>query len=463
MILLDFLVVSGRSTLAGVRPTCLRLTYDKERDMPQLKLTKGAIDRVAKPTVAKGDVLYFDSEPRGFGLRVTPTGKATFIVQGRIDGSTKEARITIGPYGVFTVDQARDVAKEHLRTMRMGADPRDLKRQDIAMQVTLQDVCDTYVDRPGKLKESSKVEMKRHVDKVWAAFKDKPIVAITEDDVRKRHREMMQGGLDGKKAAPASANAAMVTLRILINFASRQYRRADGSPLIQRNPVEVMKDHWAELGSRTRRYIDKRTIGEVWNKLIEARENPLNRDAFAGTDLAILALLTGARRNELAQLTWNRVTIDDDEPANFHLPNPKNGREVNLPLSSQAVALLKSRPRIDGNPYVFPTRSKTGHIMDARAAMRLVSEVAGQRLSLHDMRRTFTNIAMRECLIEKFRTDLLTNHVPDQADVTSRHYLDLSDLAWLQPEVQKIGDWIEEQGRIAAAKAAGANVVPMRA
>jgi integrase len=433
--------------------------------MPQLKLTKGAIDRVAKPSTAKGDVLYFDADPKGFGLRVTPTGKATFIVQGRIDGSAKEARITIGPYGVFTVEQARDVAKEHLRTMRMGTDPRDLKRQDDAMQVTLQDVCDAYVNRPDKLKNASKIEMKRHVEKVWAAFKDKPIVSITEDDVRKRHREMMQGGLNGKKAAPASANAAMVTLRILVNFASRQYRRADGSPLIQRNPVEVMKDHWAELGSRTRRYIDKRTIGEVWNKLNETRENSMNRDAFAGTDLTILALLTGCRRMEAAELTWDRVNIDDEDPTNcyFYLPNPKNGREVNLPLSSQAVALLKSRPRMEGNPHVFPTRSKTGHIMDARATMRMVSEVAGQHLSLHDMRRTFTNIAIRECLIEKFRIDLLTNHVPAQEDVTSRYYFDPTDLACLQPEVQKIGDWIEEQGRIAAAKAEGANVVLLRA
>ncbi|MGD9935815.1 MAG: preprotein translocase, partial [Dehalococcoidia bacterium] len=95
--------------------------------------------------------------------------------------------------------------------------------------------------------------------------------------------------------------------------------------------------------------------------------------------------------------------------------------------------------------------------------MELVSEVVGQHLSLHDMRRTFTNVAMRECLIEKFRTDLLTNHVPDQADVTSRHYLDLRNLSWLHPETQKIGDWIEEQGRVARAVAESKNVLPLAA
>ena len=182
-----------------------------------------------------------------------------------------------------------------------------------------------------------------------------------------------------------------------------------------------MKDHWAELGSRTRRYIERRKIGEVWNKLTEARASPKNRDALAAIDLTLFALLTGTRRMEAASLTWSQVTIDEREPSNcyFHLPNPKNGHEVFLPLSSQAVDLLRLRPRVKDNPHVFTSWSKTGHIMDARAPMELVSEVVGQHLSLHDMRRTFTNVAMRECLIEKFRTDLLTNHVPAQEDVTS--------------------------------------------
>lgn len=435
--------------------------------MPQLKLTKTNIDRVAKPG-SKGDVLYWD-EPKGFGLRVTPTGKATFIVQGVVVGG-KEARVTIGPYGVFTVDQAREEAREHLRSMRKGIDPRKQRKEQEALTVTLGATLDAYLDRPGKLKDSTKAEMRRHVEKVFTTWKDKPIACITEDDVRKRHRELMKKGLTGK-AAPASANAAMVSLRILMNFAGRQYRRADGSPLIQRNPVEVLKDHWAKLGSRTDRYVDKRKIGEVWNKLWEARANPKNRDALAAIDLTIFALLCGGRREEMAALTWDRVNIDDEDPTNcwWHLPERKRGDPIWLPLSSQAVALLKLRPREkdekgdDKSPFIFPSWSKTGHITDARTPMELVSEVAGKHLSLHDARRSFTNYAMRECLIEKFRTDLLTGHKPAQEDITARNYLDLARLDWLHPEVQRIGDWIEEQGRIAAAKASGANVVPIRA
>ncbi len=55
------------------------------------------------------------------------------------------------------------------------------------------------------------------------------------------------------------------------------------------------------------------------------------------------------------------------------------------------------------------------------------------------------------------KIELLTNHVP--RGVTAKHYLETSHLQYLKPEVQRISDWIEQQ----AAKANGANVVPLRA
>ncbi len=123
------------------------------------KLTKGYVDRI-KP--GPKDEFHWDSDVKGFGVRVTPTGKLTFIVQGRIEGSgAAAARITIGPYGVFTVDQARDVAREHLRSMRLGVDPRQVKKADEAAKVTLQQVCDAYVSRPGKLKASSNAGLRQ--------------------------------------------------------------------------------------------------------------------------------------------------------------------------------------------------------------------------------------------------------------------------------------------------------------
>ena len=45
--------------------------------------------------------------------------------------------------------------------------------------------------------------------------------------------------------------------------------------------MDVLKDHWAKLGTRTDRYIDRRKIGEVWNALVEARANKTMGDQDA--------------------------------------------------------------------------------------------------------------------------------------------------------------------------------------
>jgi integrase len=426
------------------------------------KITKTFVDKVAPP--ASGYAVHWDDSVKGYGLRVSEQGKRVFIVMGRVAG--KSIQFTLGPYGTLTEDAARKRAQKVLQDMREGIDPRAVVKADAAMKVSLQDVLESYVGRPGKLKASTAAEYRRHVEKTFAKWAALPIASITRDMVKERHAALTKGGLDGKKAAPASANAAFVTLRILIRFAMDEYRQADGKALISDNPVDALKHHWAKLGTRTERYIDKRKVGEVWNKLHDMRGAVQGYEALASVDLTIFALLTGARRDEMATLTWDRVHIDDHNPADslWHLDDRKRGDPIWLPLSSQAMALLKSRPRLkleDGteSPFVFPSWGKTGRIMDARAPMVAIGEIAGKHLSLHDLRRTFTNIAMRECLIEKFRTDLLTGHKPASDDVTSRSYLDLARLDWLQPEVQKIGDWIEQQAAIAASK----NVVPLRA
>lgn len=237
--------------------------------MPQLKLTKTNIDRVAKPG-GKSDVLYWDKDAKGFGLRVTPTGLSKFIAQGRVRGTNTDVRVTIGSYGAWTVDEARRKADEYRHQFEQGVDPREVTREQKAMQVTLQTVLDAYVGRPGKLRATTAAEYRRHVEQVFASWCDKPIASISRDMVKDRHAEMMTGGLDGKRAAPASANAAMVTLRILFNFAMDEYRRADGSPLITHNPVGALKHHWAKLGSRTERYVERGRVGAVWNTLQEA-------------------------------------------------------------------------------------------------------------------------------------------------------------------------------------------------
>lgn len=429
---------------------------------PPVKLTKSYIDRI-KP--GPKDEFHWDTDAKGFGLRCTPTRKLTFVVQGRVEGTTgSAARITVGPYGVFTVEQARDVAREHLRSMRMGIDPRAVQKQAEAEGVTLKQVYDSYVSRPGKLKASTRQWYEFYVTKVFADWQHRPVIEITRDMVKERHAQLAAEGLPGKKrkgGAPASANSAMVVLRILLNYAADEHQLADGSPLIPVNPVGAMKRHWAPAGDRTDRYVPFDKVGEVWNALHDARTTARNGDILAGVNFVLFLMVTGARRSEVAGLRWSDVHIDREDLAKSYwlADDRKQGKPTRFPLSTAAVAILDACKRVDGNDHIFPSRGKAGHIVDPRRALDLVDKVAGRIVGAHGLRKTLSNISQRECRIEKFRTDLLIGHKPAQEDVTSRAYLDLTDLTWLHLEIEQIGAWIEEKGLVAAGK----NVVPIRA
>jgi integrase len=427
--------------------------------MPKLKLNKTNIDKVAKPG-GTSDVLYWDTH--GFGLRVTPTGRAVFICQGRIAGTTTDVRLTLGTYSeAFREDAARQQADLYRHQFEKGLDPRKVKAQKRAEQVTLGDVAQQYLSRD-KLKDSTSKWIGFYVDKVFADWKDKPVTEITGPMVVQRHSEITKRGLPGKKTpkgAPASANSAMVNLRSLLNFANRQYRRADGSPLMPFLPTDVMADHWNKAGDRTDRYIPFDKVGEVWNALHEARTTARNSDILAGVNFVLFLMTTGARRSEVASLRWSDVCIDRDDPARSYwfADDRKQGKPTRFPLSTAAVAILDACKRADGNDHIFPSRGKGGHIVDPRGALELVDKVAGRIVGAHGLRKTFSNVSQRELRIEKFRTDLLIGHKPAQEDVTSRAYLDLTDLRWLHPEVEAIAAWIAQKG--AAAK--GDNVVQL--
>lgn len=415
------------------------------------KLTKSYIDKLKPP--ATGYALHWCEQDRGFALRVTATGKMTFITQGRVNG--KELRITIGPYGVFTVDQARDAAREYLRSMRLGVDPRDAKREAQAAKVTLRDVADAYMARPDKLKASSREQIERHVVTTFSTFEHRPILDISEDYCRRRYREILTKGLHGDRdgGSPGQANQAFAILRALINYAMRRYKRTDGSPLITHNPVSSLRDDWVTLKPRDT-YIPASKIGAVWNMLTTSRDQSYTREALSGLDLAMFLLLTGARLGEATELTWDRVNLDEGW---FHLPDPKDRNPRWLPLSTQAVNLLKQRERVKNNPHVFPSWSKRGHIIDPRDLWKKISAIAGAPCSAHDMRRSYTTFGVAECKIDLYKIELLTSHKP--RSVTMMHYLETKRLQYLQPEAQQIADWIEQKARIAA----GGNVVDLAA
>src|SRR5260370_14280254 len=88
------------------------------------KLTKRLVDAVR---AAKDDVFLWDDELPGFGLRVKASGAKSFLVQYR-NANGRSRRLTVGRYGVLTVEEGRKQAKLALAEVLKGADPAESKK-----------------------------------------------------------------------------------------------------------------------------------------------------------------------------------------------------------------------------------------------------------------------------------------------------------------------------------------------
>jgi integrase len=397
------------------------------------------------PIPASSYEVYWDDQQgfKGFGLRVTSAGKKTYFVQRRIKGTGKEVRYTIGEHGVITCDEARGKALKVIMNMKNGIDPRQKEKENSVQKYTLrQALADKLkeVGRNGPLKESTKAQYNQIFSTVFEDWMDRTIASIEIGEIQSQFKDM-------KSRTPIYAKQAFSMLQAVFEFASGEY---DGNiRKLSENTVRlaIKKKDWPKSNERDES-IKEEKIRHVWSKLLELIQD--ETICRVHVDLTMFLLLTGARLNEAAQLTWDRVNLEEGW---WHLPDPKNKNPVWLPLSKQACEILKSRPRMSDSDYVFAAlrlrvnkatdREERGATSAPREVMKIVSSIAGEDLSTHDLRRTFIRIAEDSCAIDPIKVQLLTNH--KLGDVHSRHYRETKKLQKYLPEVQQYADYITGQ------------------
>lgn len=430
----------------------------------RFKFTNLKVKALPAPT-DKDQAFYWDTETQGLGLRITAAGAKSYIVRGRVNGSGKDRRFTLGSAELLSCDEARKRAQVKRLEMLDGLDPQVEKKKVAAQSETLREVMEDYIEhkrtKNGPLRPSSKADIRRCVEGTFSDWADQPVVSISRDACIKRFREL-------SKTAPVQTNQAFRNLRALLNWAREKNATADGVyPILPINPVSQMFRkgglvQWNKEKPRATR-VPRDKIGAVW-ALLEQHSDPERNitTTCISADLIAFMLLTGTRVSEARELTWDRVKLDGKVPT-FHLAETKNHNPVTLPISDALHTLLTRRHegRFKGNNYVFPAmRGKKGYIFDPRAMFETVSETAGTHLHPHAMRRTFEDVAQIVGVDSDQRRQLL-NHLA--SDVHGTSYANNPDPAVLLPAMQKISTWIVQQGQIAKDAAKGENVIPMRA
>lgn len=321
------------------------------------KLTKRLVDSAKHP--ATGQVFLRDDELRGFAVRITP-GSKSFIVEREIHGRVR--RMTIGRYGVQTVEQARDRAREKIGEIAAGKDPVEELRQR-RKSITFGELEKLYLDRHAVHKKSIADDV--GMLKKWLAeWRPRRLNTITRADVTTKHAEM---GAAGHKTR---ANRMVALVRTMFNLALDWGHHPGPNPASRiKFFKEVKRD----------RFVRPDELPRLWQAL-QNEPNPYVRGAF------FIALLTGARRSEVLGMKWEDLDLAQGL---WRIPDTKAGRPHTLPLPRLVVDELLKLPRLDGNPHVFCGRWGRKNLNNVSKPWRRIRNEAGiSDVRIHDLRRT---------------------------------------------------------------------------
>ena len=126
-------------------------------------------------------------------------------------------------------------------------------------------------------------------------------------------------------------------------------------------------------------------------------------------DVVRLLLLTGQRRNEIGKLKRSGT----DAKRGMIVPSPartKNKRQHELPLSTQALAILARQPRRNSSAFVFGSTQSQGWSNWSRAKAELDQRASIADWRLHDLRRTCAT-EMAELGVQPHIIEAVLNHV----------------------------------------------------
>lgn len=429
------------------------------------QLTEAMVEKLAPP--ASGRIEIFDAIVPALALRVSPSGAKSYTVRGRVKGQASPLRVTIGDATVMKLTEARHVASDTLRAMRAGNDPRDIKRAAIEAaeeerarvkrerRNTFEAVAEAFIaEHVSKLRAERQTasEIRRYLISPWGPL---PISSITDDDVGEVIRQLAEAGKLAQarrvlahakrlfRWAAAPARPRGERLKVNPTLALSATKDFDIRPAPRQ--VALSNDHlraiWAAAGD----------LGEPFAPFFR------------------MALLSGQRRSEIAEMTWDELDLDRDQVWNIGADRMKAKRPHEVPLSPAIVALLMDlREHRGPGPFVFSTtfgqRPISGFskvkarldkiIGDARAADALPPLAPW---TIHDIRRAVrTGLGAITSVPHDIR-ELVIAHVPPALVTT----YDLH--AYRDEKRQALTLWSERLARIVEPPPAVDNVMPLRA
>lgn len=341
------------------------------------------------------DVFGWDTELRGFGVRVKPSGVKTFLIQYRnAEGRTR--RLVLGQYGALTPEGARDLARKKLTAVAEGEDP-SADRRAVRAGMSVSEVCDWYLEQAEAARilgrnrrpiKASTLQMDRsrietHIKPLLGS---RLVNGLTLREIEGMQADIAAGksargrklGRGGRSTGGAGvASRTIGTLRGLLGHAARLN-------VIARNPAEGVRQLAGEKRQRRLSDDELQNLGRVMCEAAADGEHPIGLAAIR------LMLLTGFRRMEVLGL--ERLWLSQREHC-VRFPDTKSGSQIRV-LGQAAVATIVSLPGCAGSRFVFPADVGDGHFIGVvRVLDRVCRKANLTGITPHVLRHTFASVA----------------------------------------------------------------------
>jgi integrase len=332
-------------------------------DTAKVKITDNFVKALRPAATTK---IFYDTEVRGFGLRITPAGAKSFILSYCIN--SRDRRLTIARWPEITAAAARDEAIGLRGAIRQGIDPM-VERVRRKTTPTLAEVATEFMATQVTKAENTQRARRRLFQAIILPRLGRlPIDSVTRADIEGIHRNLA--------STPIQANHAAALLHLLFDQAKAwgyiEPDKANPAARIAQYP-ETHRTRWAREDELTR--------------LLEVLD--AERDQVAANACRLI-LLTGCRKMEGLSARWDQFDLERGvwiKPAS----SVKQKRIHIVPLSPPALELLRGMKAESSSPWLFPDQHG-GHRRDLRRFWARVCQAAALAdFTIHDLRHSFAS------------------------------------------------------------------------